>query len=262
MMTVAIPCSSPRSSRRRAGSNQVTYFDAFNTFKADLVCTYRRGGYECDLVFRQQPPTPDQFGLDNANSTLQLVTEFFSTADPEQIPAQTDDWFGLQDHTLKFGSLTMTRGKAFAMRASSSASLVYKRWLHLQGRTFLIEEVPLVDLADDLNALPLAAGANPRPVASKPSEGARPDTQGQALFSRMASNHRQMPPGPEFVTETNRIQIVSADFSQRPGVVLDYVTVDSDGSNGFTGGETYLISGGVNVSGPILFGQGTGATVI
>jgi len=243
-------------------SNQVTYFDAFTTFKADLVCTYRRGGYECDLVFRQLPPAPDQFGLDNANSTLQLVTEFFNTADPEQIPAQIDDWFGLQDHTLKFGSLTMTRGKAFAMKASNSASPVYKRWLHLQGRTFLIEEVPLVDLADDLNALPLAASANPRPVASKPSEGGSPDAQSRALFIRMASNHRQMPPGPEFVAGTNRIQIASADFNPEPGMVLDYVMVDSDGSNGFTGGETYLISGGVNVSGPILFGHGAGATVI
>src|ERR1035437_1222330 len=61
-------------------SNTVTYRDAFTGFKADLVCTYRRGGFECDLVFRQQPPTPDQYGLDNSSSTLQLVTEFFNTA--------------------------------------------------------------------------------------------------------------------------------------------------------------------------------------
>ena len=57
-------------------SNQVTYRDAFTGFKADLVCTYRRGGFECDLVFRQQPPTPGDFGLDDTFSTLQLVTEF------------------------------------------------------------------------------------------------------------------------------------------------------------------------------------------
>jgi hypothetical protein len=51
-------------------SNQVTYPDAFTDFRADLVCTYRRGGFESDVVFRQQPPTPDQYGLNNANSKL------------------------------------------------------------------------------------------------------------------------------------------------------------------------------------------------
>jgi len=101
-------------------SNQVTYRDAFTGFKADLVCTYRRSGFECDLVFRQQPPTPDAFGLDASFSTLQLVTEFFNTTDPEQTPAGSDDWFGLQDSTLKFGKLTMTHGKAFAMKPGNS----------------------------------------------------------------------------------------------------------------------------------------------
>src|SRR5882724_386087 len=86
-------------------SNTVTYRDAFTGFKADLVCTYRRGGFECDLVFRQQPPAPDQYGLDNSFSTLQLVTEFFNTQDPEEIPARSDEWFGLQDTTLKLGKL-------------------------------------------------------------------------------------------------------------------------------------------------------------
>jgi hypothetical protein len=44
-------------------SNQVTYPNAFTDFKADLVCTYRRGGFECDLVFRQQPPRPGSIWL-------------------------------------------------------------------------------------------------------------------------------------------------------------------------------------------------------
>jgi len=70
-------------------SNQLTYRDAFTGFKADLVCTYRRGGFESDVVLRQQPPTPDQCGLDNAGSKLQLVTEFFNTADPQPTP---DGW--------------------------------------------------------------------------------------------------------------------------------------------------------------------------
>ena len=159
-------------------SNQVTYRDAFTGFKADLICTYRRGGFECDLVFRQQPPTPGDYGLDESFSTLQMVTEFFNTADPEQIPAGYDENFGLRDTTLKFGKLTMTHGKAFAFKpgtnsASSSlqspsfAAPVYKSWVHSGGRTFLIEELPVLDLVDDLNALPLTAqnlkNGNPKP---------------------------------------------------------------------------------------------------
>ena len=101
-------------------SNTVTYRDAFTGFKADLVCTYRRGGFECDLVFRQQPPAPGDYGKDPNGSTLQMVTEFFNTADPVQIPAGYDDTFGLQDVTLKFGKLTMTRGKAFAFKGTNS----------------------------------------------------------------------------------------------------------------------------------------------
>lgn len=101
-------------------SNTVTYRDAFDGVKADLVCTYRRGGFECDLVFRQRPPTPGDYGLDDSFSTLQMVTEFFNTADPEQIPAASDDWFGLQDTTLKFGKLTMTHGRAFAFNGTNT----------------------------------------------------------------------------------------------------------------------------------------------
>ena len=214
-------------------SNTVTYRDAFTGFKADLVCTYRRGGFECCLVFRQQPPAPDHYGLDNANSTLQLVTEFFNTADPRQIPAQTDDRFGLQDNTLKFGALTMTRGKAFAVNSQNlkpstlnTSTPVFKRWLRLQGRAFLIEEVPLVYLADDLDALPLAASLQ------KPEVGSR----------KFASQRREFPPAHELVSDTNQILLASADLNKQPGVVLDYVISDS-GQEDFTfqSGVTYYV---------------------
>jgi len=231
-------------------SNQVTYPDAFNGIKADLILTYRRGGFESDLVFREQPPTPDAFGLDTANSTLQMITEFFNTQDPQQSPGASDDWFGLQDTTLKFGSLTMTPGKAFAVRspgsqlpASSSQTPVYKSWLHLQGRTILIEQVPLVYLADDLQQLPDSTNAVTSSITG-------------AL--RMASNHRQMPPAPDFVTDTNRIQIAYADLNKQPGVVLDYVEMDSGISDyTFQSGTTYFIGGDVYISDTTTFEGGT-----
>ena len=227
-------------------SNQVTYRDAFNGFKADLVATYRRGGFECDLVFREQPPTPDAYGLDPSFSTLQLVTEFFNTADPQQIPAGNDDWFGLQDTTLKFGGLTMKRGKAFAVNANSSQTAtgkpvstpVFKSWVHLSGRTFLIETVPLAYIADDLDALPLTASIRPSVT----------DPQNKVLF---ASRNPVFPPAHGLLADTNQILLAAAGSKMEPGVVLDYVALDTSADTfTFQNGTTYLISG------PVALGNG------
>jgi hypothetical protein len=222
-------------------SNQVTYRDAFEGIKADLVATYRRSGFECDLVFRQQPPTPGDFGLDESFSTLQLVTEFFNTQDPEQVPATSDEWYGLQDSTLKFGKLTMKQGKAFAFKGTNNPSSrpvggesqregakpVYKRWLNLDGRKFLVEELPLEDLAEDLNALPLTASIR-QPATSN---------------LKFATNRRQFPPAHEFIADTNQILLAAADFTKESGVVLDYTTMDSDQTDfTFEANTTYYIS--------------------
>jgi hypothetical protein len=219
-------------------SNQITYTNCFAGIHADLVCTYRRGGFECDLIFRTQPPAPDQFGLDASFATLQLVTEFFDTPDPEQIPAASDDAFGLQDDTLRFGKLTMTHGRAFAFQVSGtnspSQTRVYKSWLHLSGRTFLVEQVPVPYVAADLDALPLSASL-PKPASST---------------SRLASGGSAYPMGHGLVASTNRILIASVNSPKQPGVVLDYNTVD-DGSDTYTfaSGQTYYISGTVNLTG-------------
>jgi len=228
-------------------SNQVTYRNAFSGLDADLVCTYRKGGFECDLVFRQQPPTPDQFGLDASFSTVELVTEFFNTEDPQQIPAASDDYYGLQDYSLVFGKLKMTHGKAFAFRGTNSPTQnnvtpVYKHWMKVGDRRFLVESVPLLNIADNLNALPLQSSI------------AKPDSK-----LKYASNHPVFPPSPGILACTNRILLAAADFKHEPGVVLDYNTIDDDqGDYTFQTGQTYYITG------PINFGNVTleGGTVI
>lgn len=220
------------------GPNQVTYRDAFTDFKADLVCVYRRGGFECDLVLRQQPPTPEDFGLDESFSTLSLVTEFFDTTDPEQIPAASDEWFGLQDTMLKFGKLTMTHGKAFAFNGEGDSDSVepsipvYKNWVVVEGRKFLIESVPVIDLAEELGALPLTASISPsKRDSSKPK-------------TLLASVRRQFPAAHEITACTNEIQLALAAFDREPGVVLDYNTIVANTSDyTFSGGITYYING-------------------
>src|SRR6202000_728832 len=105
--------------------NQVIYTNAFSDFAADLVCTYRRCGFEDDLIIRDHPPSAETFGLASDRSQLQLLTEFFNTPEPEQTPAPTmkvspqnpnldSVTENISDSALKFGAMKMIHGKAFS----------------------------------------------------------------------------------------------------------------------------------------------------
>lgn len=215
-----------------AASNQITYHDCFSGVHADIVATYRRSGFECDLVFHSRPDEPNAYGLSDANSTIELVTEFFNTQDPQQIPAGRDDWFGLQDDTLKFGKLSMTHGKAFAFNNntnSQASTPVYKSWIHTDdGRRFLVEQVPLVHVAEGLNGLPLTASIETKMIGVWHLASARP----------------QFPAGHGILADTNHILLAALDLKPAQGVVLDYVE-QIDGSLGditFTP-DTWFVAG-------------------
>ena len=65
-------------------SNQVIYPNAFVGVDADLLYTYKKSGFEQDVIFRHQPPTPEQFGFNSSNTRLQLLTEFFNPPAPSE----------------------------------------------------------------------------------------------------------------------------------------------------------------------------------
>ncbi len=213
------------------GSNKVVYRDAFKGL-ADFVVTYRRSGIECELVMRQSPPSPKAYNLDPDASTLQLITEFFDTADPEQIPTLEDPAYGITDDTLRFGSLSMVRGKAFVLGQGSAKSVaVYKGWFHWEGRSFLMEQVPLKYLAADLLTLPKSTNILTAQLAGD-------------MPLRSASAKRALPPPRGILPDTNPIRIASLKLDEQPGVVLDFVTVDSSSYYvNFESGQTYFVSG-------------------
>jgi hypothetical protein len=219
-------------------SNKVLYPDAFNGFKCDVVCTYRRGGFECDLVMREQPPSPHAYGLGDTGSTLQLFTEFFDTPEPQQIATADDPNYGISDSTLKFGKMTMTRGKAFIVgQQTTNAVAVYKSWFHADGRTFLVEQVPLNYIADDLQTLPLSTNILTAQITKDP-----------VLY--VAQAKRQFPPAREVIKYTNQLLVASIDLSKQQGVVLDYNEINTDQTDfTFEAETTYYISGGVILSG-------------
>jgi hypothetical protein len=91
------------------GANQVLYTNAFTGFDADLLYTYQRSGFEQDVILREQPPAPEDFNLDSANTRLQMLTEFFEAPSP----AVAEEPSG--DERLDFGAMQMVQGKAFLL---------------------------------------------------------------------------------------------------------------------------------------------------
>lgn len=67
----------------KISSNQVQYADAFEGLKVDLRYTYRRGSFEQDVILRENPPSPADFGLSPESTLVEIWTEFFDTPEPE-----------------------------------------------------------------------------------------------------------------------------------------------------------------------------------
>ncbi len=153
--------------------NQIIYRNVFDGVAADLVYTYRKHGIEADVVLREVPPGPEEFGLIPETTRIEVVTEFF---DPPE-PAKTDrmletladaqlrdavsepDWV---DEDLNFGANRIGEGRAFAWSAREAAQArpeefarVGKRWFRTDdGRTLLVESAEYASLFDELLDLP------------------------------------------------------------------------------------------------------------
>src|SRR6266516_2651615 len=148
------------------GRNQVVYPDAFKSVKADVSYTVTQCFLEQDVILREQLPAPAAMGLNPKTARLELWTEFFNGPDPEKSTrailrsdGETD-----QDDTLNFGSMQMIGGKTFSLDGEMAAGgpeplraneiQNTKEWQVIEGRSFLIESVPFLDVLPALDALP------------------------------------------------------------------------------------------------------------
>src|SRR6478736_1207846 len=121
------------------GENVVNYPDAFTDLRADVRYTYTRAKFEQDVVLREEPPAPDQFGLNPETTRLQVLTEFVEAPQPAKASKQIG---GLTDETLDFGALSIGAGKAFEATNPKKFGKhvpVAKEWGSIEGRVFLIE---------------------------------------------------------------------------------------------------------------------------
>ena len=218
--------------------NQVIYTNAFAGLDADMLYTYTKAGFEQDVILREQPPDPVALGLNPQTTRLQMLTEFFNPPQPsvtaEMVPTAAGD---LEDDLLSFGVMQMGQGRAFLIGADLPAVPVDKEWLELEGRQFLIEEVPIVSVADAIDTLPAyvaQTSLQSKPVASK----------GMIL------------PTPRLVHGSPKAMFLAKASPPRGGLVLDYITMTTQTNYTFQGDTTYYISGAVTLYGTNTFEGG------
>ncbi len=237
--------------------NQVVYEGALTgDCEADVRFTYTRRGFEQDVILRQTPPSPAEWGLDPSTTRLEVFTEF------TELPAHRRSEIVLRregdrtraarmaepdliDQQLEFGGLRFGPGLAFSnesMPASGppvqSVVPTGKSLEKIDGRTFLIEKVDF----DAVNQM----------LSTLPRSTAQVRTRNEKQFTRTATA-QALPPPPEGPT----VRWADRQFAQalagrlaRPGLVLDYLAFADSLTNWcFRGDTTYLISDLVDLHG-------------
>ncbi|MGC9944473.1 MAG: hypothetical protein ABSE48_21825, partial [Verrucomicrobiota bacterium] len=208
------------------GDNQVIYTNAFAGLDADILFTYTRSGFEQDIVIRSQPPNPESLGLIASNTSLQVMSEFFSPPQPTETTNTLPEQAGLAltDDTLDFGLMQMVQGKAFILGETTPSASVAKSWVTMGERQFLVEEVPLGALADEFETLP-------------------PTSEVQASITtgiRGIAKKLVLPPQHLAKTTTHPLRLAGNMMNMKRGVLLDYITVNSSFTNAtFQGDTTY-----------------------
>src|SRR6185312_3166230 len=117
----------------------------------------------------------------------------------------------LPDATLCFRTMKIGRGRAFLMGNSANGCSVSKEWTTIDGRQFLIEEVPVPQIAQELDALP-ASQANLMKFSNS--------------VVNVVSLKRVLPPQPLAKVGTKQIKIASLPI-HGPAFVLDYNSVNT-----------------------------------
>lgn len=224
-------------------SNELAYRNAFEGLDADLLYTVTKSGLEQCVILREQPPSPAASGLDPATTRLQILTEFFNPPQPvvTATPLPNQGGLALTDETLDFGAVKMMQGRAFLLGtdAQDSGVFVGKSWVQIARRQFLIEQIPLAALTDQLATLPQG-------------------TAKVGTFPNVALRRLKLPPQ-HLAKASPSVHFRQVRFKTLPskGLVLDYQTVSGAITNyDFQGDTTYYISGQVNLYGTNTFEGG------
>ena len=229
-----------------AGSDTVVYTNAFTDFAADVAYTYTAAGFEQNVILRERPPLPEEFGLNPDSTRLELITEFFDPPQPVRYQNLRKRWLvAKEDQLLDFGAMKIGYGRAFGTQAEGShlGFTVDKQWVTSDGRTFLVEDVGFRWIKPHLRPLALPGHASIR----RSPDGALYVVSTNRLLPRLRMAQAR-PAG--------RIQLASAKL-QRPGFEIDWSAVNASTNYLFQSDTTYYVSGTVNLAGTNIMEGGT-----
>jgi hypothetical protein len=216
------------------GANQVWYENAFSGLKASVHYIYTRDGFEQNVVLEESPPAPEAYGMNSATTVLEALTEFIQPPQPA-ISATATSQSELPDQSLQFAGMRIGRGRAFLIGNDSAGVPVSKQWLTLEGRQFLAEQVPVPQIAAQLEALPQTQTAS---LHTAPNS-----------LVNVVSPKRLLPAQPLAKTTAKPMRIAALP-AKESGFVLDYSSLNSSQTNWvFQADTTYYISGNLNLYG-------------
>lgn len=222
--------------------NVVLYRDAFEGAAADVRYTYQKGGFVQDVIVLEKIALPQ--GFDQASTRLEVWTEFVNAPAPiKQEQART----GMTDESLDFGTMQIGAGRAFSLGQGDAPAVsapVAKRWLQIDGRTFLVEAVQFKAVKDELNQLP---APRQQAAAGRPA--------GALQIARLDADHRPFPPARRARPKAGgeKIQMAGRPPPTR-GLVLDYDLSGSLTNYVLQADRTYYVSGQVTLRGPTFEG--------
>ena len=220
-------------------ANQVLYPDAFNGLRASVRLTYTKAGLEQDVILEARPPPPETFGMDPATTRLILMTEFVSPVQPIIETAATGARSGaIPDQRLDFGEMKMGPGKAFTVGEDEPAQQrfsVSKEWTVIDGRSILIEQVSVAEVARELEKI----------SASKPRT-AMNSSGGSKLH--VVSAKRLLPQPKRAPQDKREMKLAKLENPVR-GFLLDYSILSGATNFTFKGDTTYFVANTVNLYG-------------
>lgn len=225
--------------------NQILFRQAFTEINATVRYTYTRAGLEQDVILHEQPPPPSAFGLSDAHSRIEVISELTEDSPMPRLERRvlrgvTDPELrrrmvapDLTDDSLDFGALQMGPGRAFQLpETGPTEAPVGKLYQVIDGRRILFESVPWTE------ALPLLNGLPRKQAAASPFGSGRRASDSRELPRRLVA---------KLSTPGGNLRLAQAPAS--PGLVLDFNLTGSLANFVFTNGVTYYVSGIVVLNG-------------
>jgi hypothetical protein len=226
------------------GTNQVIYPDAFTGCLADIRYTYRKSGLEQDVILRQRPPLPEDYGFNPTTTWLWVLTEFIDPPENVQVTRQIRQGWkkSTVDPLIDLGAMKIVPGTAFSLGAVENRRKgvpVQKHWTVIDGRTVLIEEVSFPQIVSRLRDLEASVG---------------PDAGGSSfLADYVPSKKLSLPAAPPAGTTANRTIQVASLAPDWSGLVLD-LDLQTGTNVVLRGDTTYLVTGNVNLTSAVIEG--------